>query len=653
MKKLLLLILATTLLTTSLGGLNVFGESTFPRIEKAVGILVEFDETKPPITTSPVPNTYTTDKISWYEGKVVMDDEYYRKIMFDTSPADDGVWLKGSLRNYYRENSAWNLDIVPAEEKSGTENDGIIKVKLPYPHPNRYLYGSGAMYEGDSERIIRDVFEMLDDNDIMDFTGFDNNNDGIINDSDNSELHIVFFISSGFDGVTANSPANRSQALNMPTGITGDGKVVSGGCSFLNDSENFYVVSHELAHTMGAIDYYNSTLITPIQDLSLMANDCHLDAWYKIKFGYVQPTVINKSGIYTVNSIDPVDHNKYNILKIPVGDNEFFLVENRQASGFESSNTQLDGLGIAIWHVKERLGDKGAEIENIEIEKASTYRTGINYMDLLYPSPITGNNVFSDDSLPQNSKRFDGSASGVSITVNPIVSNSMTVNIKLPDKPENLKANPSGNNMVLSWNAVAGSIGYQIKYENNSYVNIQGVNTFTNIFWLSDKNKRYCRVKSKCGEETQAIHVRRILIGDANGDSAVSIDDFNTVRNHLMGISTLSGAQFVAADINSNNMIDSDDLAIINQYCLGIYDNFPDVDYIFIVYGDIDNDGLVTMNDRALISLCCAVPGQFSRQQLLAADINGDKEVSSGDLDLITRYVNGEDIVFPVLNIQD
>ena len=60
-----------------------------------------------------------------------------------------------------------------------------------------------------------------------------------------------------------------------------------------------------------------------------------------------------------------------------------------------------------------------------------------------------------------------------------------------------------------------------------------------------------------------------ILLGDINMDANIDSIDYALMKQHILGLSILSGDAFKAADVNHDNAVDAIDLSTLKQYLLG------------------------------------------------------------------------------------
>ena len=119
------------------------------------------------------------------------------------------------------------------------------------------------------------------------------------------------------------------------------------------------MIAHELGHSLFRLpDLYDRGRGEGVGSFDLMAyawgrsNDQyyppHPSAWTKIKLGWVQPTMVKKSGQYT---LDPYETNP-NVLRIDGGfpSHEYLLVEFRKDIGFDHA---LGCSGALIYHIDD------------------------------------------------------------------------------------------------------------------------------------------------------------------------------------------------------------------------------------------------------------------------------------------------------------
>ncbi|WP_024832866.1 dockerin type I domain-containing protein [Ruminiclostridium josui] len=616
MKKFFIFLLLLTLLTTSLFGMrSVYADTVYERQEKVLVVLVQFTE----------PQLPRTGCDASYDGTAKGNDEYYSELFFGTGIDSQTGFPKMTVRNYFREVSCGKLDLQPAQENYG-DNDGVVRVTLDYPYPDaeQFTNGSRMIDEVGTEAkdALMDALSELYN--FVDFSAFDENNDGRI---DKNELHIVTLIASGRD-----TPFLRACYIRT-VNIANTNIRLFSGVSVCNSESSLYTISHELAHSMGALDLYNRTNAENINKDSIMHQTTgYLDPWHRMKLGFVNPQVVNASGSYTVNSTDPNNPGSYNVLKIPVSSSnappyyrdEYFLIENRQPVSFDSNTSRING-GIAIWHVKSanvgtpailNLGDYRLEAADLNTYyDTDSFRPFTNklyfagdvigdFIDRnLSPVSSIGKSTFGPNTLPCNSKRFDGSDSGVSITVSSQSSGSMVVNVEMLSSPQNFKATADEDgNTVLTWDPVPSATEYEVMIDDGTFFSV-GTNT---SYTCSNSNKHIYRVRAKfssvTGLETQALNTNCLLYGDIDNDGSITESDYSLLSEYLLDTSiTLSDPQLVVADVNEDGSIDVLDKTELRMYLNGSKTKFTAGTKKLITYGDVNGDGLVTRDDADAI----------------------------------------------------
>jgi M6 family metalloprotease-like protein len=128
------------------------------------------------------------------------------------------------------------------------------------------------------------------------------------------------------------------------------------------------VFAHEYGHVLGLPDLYDTDGSSEgVGNWSLMASGswnmatlggdrpAHLDPWSKSALGWSVPTTISAS--VTAKTFGAVE-SANDIYRLLSGNSEYFLLENRQKSGFDAG---LPGGGLLLWHIDEAKGDNKSE----------------------------------------------------------------------------------------------------------------------------------------------------------------------------------------------------------------------------------------------------------------------------------------------------
>jgi immune inhibitor A len=191
------------------------------------------------------------------------------------------------------------------------------------------------------------------------------------------------------------------------------------------------VFAHELSHTMGAADMYDYGYESNgLGNWSIMASGsylgggntpAHLDAWNKSKMGFNQVTRLlsNQTNVEIPQAeTSPVAYRlayKGNLVT------QYFLVENRQKTGFDR---YLPGEGLLIYHVDETMsnndnewcpGDPATPHYKVALEQADGYYqlegcNGLNEGDGGDPFPgIYDKRAFDDTTRPNSHVYYDTS----------------------------------------------------------------------------------------------------------------------------------------------------------------------------------------------------------------------------------------------------
>lgn len=354
-----------------------------------------------------------------------------------------------TLKTYYKETSNNTFYFSPAAETYGTANDGVVRVTLNYRHPNT---GFNTNYK--NQNIVKNAVAAADA--YVNFKSFDSDSDGMVTAA---ELHIITVVAGNDCSNGDPAPSIWPHSWSTDDVIKKDGISIYGDYTQIADKQGGHmttigVVAHELGHDIGLPDLYDTDYTSEgLGVYSLMAygswgrapgeydgaSPTHLDAWCKIQLGFATPQVA-AAGSYSMKS---VANGGYNILKIATSDpNQYFLVENRQLTGFDTGMACYDITtgGIAIYHIDDSVYTDNVFEEHklVDLEEANEFAYGgcqlddANYLELPYNNLFRAgiNTLFSYNTIPNNAI-YGGALTNVSIGIQGISSGSMAVKINI------------------------------------------------------------------------------------------------------------------------------------------------------------------------------------------------------------------------------
>ena len=152
-------------------------------------------------------------------------------------------------------------------------------------------------------------------------------------------------------------------------------------------------------------------------------------------------------------------------------------------------------------------------------------------------------------------------------------------------------------------------------------------------------------IKIEASTKTKKELVRtKAVIGDINEDNLVNMKDWILLKNYLNGTDNLGEQALLNADINADGNVNEVDYLLLKRFLAEWPDyqntlpNEPITDYAH--YGDINDDGKLTMADLALLSKYMSDDYNITltTQQLKNADINGDGIINYIDELFLSRY---------------
>lgn len=259
-----------------------------------------------------------------------------------------GTYPTGSMRDFYWENSYQRFDLC------GTVC-GWIRMPQSYSYYVNNDYGFGS-YPTNAQRLVEDAVNAA--NPYINFADFDKDGDGWVDG--------LFVVHAGqgaeqtgsLDDIWSHS-WSTSYVMNV------DGVQIS---SYAMEPEvrhgdtlvDVGVFCHEFGHVLGLPDLYDYDYSSRgIGRWSLMAYGCwanqghtptHIDAWGKAQLGWIEIDTITSN--QTNLQILQIETNPkaYRLWTNGATGAEYFLVENRHKTKFDS---YMDGEGLLIYHVDD------------------------------------------------------------------------------------------------------------------------------------------------------------------------------------------------------------------------------------------------------------------------------------------------------------
>lgn len=360
-----------------------------------------------------------------------------------------------TVKTFYNEATGGKINIVPARETYGAQNDGVVRVQLSRSHP-------GTKFSDTND--VADV--MAAAGSYVNFASYDADGNGRISAD---ELHVVIV----YAGYEAAYSANRPGvwAHQSGTAVAAAGKTF---CSYLCFGERqgdhmatIGTLCHELGHDLGLPDLYCNSAAPAERDLigiSVMGSGWGalageypgetpvlLDAYCLERLGAVTPQAVSPGQALTTQ-VKSWSSSGKNTLKVVSGvPNEYFLIECRNREGFDSS---IYGKGgVAVYRVNTDNTDNlepGCFLVDWLWLDANAFPSEASAGSLFYSARPSGRTYIDANTIPSNQLSGRGGYSWFRFDC--LSDSGPSMNVKLqPDKP--------GGVYAVSYDANGGSGG--------------------------------------------------------------------------------------------------------------------------------------------------------------------------------------------------
>lgn len=323
------------------------------------------------------------------------------------------------------------------------------------------------------------------------------------------------------------------------------------------------VIIHEFMHSLGYPDLYNSNNDYPVFTWDIIGNVIspppYSLAYLRSYFtNWLSIDEITKSGTITLNTQDNKDGNQAYIIKSPLNDYEFFVVEYRKKPTlFDKIDKSISNSGVIVYKINTTITGLSNKFGSYGVYVYRDNSFALNST----PSSAVYNTVFSKElgrttvgNSDLNSKDkallySDGTNSGIVLSeIGSSSSNSITLNISIPNKDD-----------LDVWN--------ELKYDDinkNSGYKVQTSIEMNNKIYvgLITNNKLYTTVYDN-GNWSTISNGTNIVIGDVSPSTM----EFKIINNKIYLMVRESSTKKIKIYEYSNNILkEINNDILVNSY---------------------------------------------------------------------------------------
>jgi M6 family metalloprotease-like protein len=265
----------------------------------------------------------------------------------------------GSMSHYFSENSRGQVTVEG-------EVVGWLQLSKTLSDYDEDFWAGGEYGIGDG---IEEALTLADNS--VDYSLYDQNNDGYIDN-----LMVVFVGESDSRNGDGDGDGNPEDAnaiwpisWSLQSSFITDDGVKAADFFVCTEECPMGTFAHEFGHNLGLPDLYDKDgSSSGVGFWSIMSggnsleNPSHFDPWSKLKFGWVEPTIVQPDAGIMELTLQPVETSGA-IVKVPISSTEYWLIEYRSNSAGDFDGS-LPGSGVLIWHIDESVIDEWGRMDN-------------------------------------------------------------------------------------------------------------------------------------------------------------------------------------------------------------------------------------------------------------------------------------------------